>query len=53
MAQPFLTRVVDGENVGATGAEDQEHFDGPGAVPRTETRRSTILSSESFTAFFE
>ena len=27
----FDAEVVDGENVGATEAEDQEHFDGPGA----------------------
>ncbi len=27
----FDAEVVDGENVGAAKAEDQEHFDGPGA----------------------
>src|SRR3981081_3082454 len=27
----FDAKVVDGENVGTAEAEDQEHFDGPGA----------------------
>src|SRR6266851_7527291 len=35
----FDAEVVDGENVGAAEAEDQEHFDGPGAdaADRDET----------------